>query len=210
MDKEIQKWKTLESQYLIQRPWLTARKDIVRLPNGTIHPEYYILEYPDWVNVIAISSDGEFVMVEQYRHGLGDVFTELVAGVIESGEHPLAAAKRELLEETGFGGGDWILLSVISQNPASTNNLTYCYLAVGVKKLRPQNLDKTEDIRVRILPEETVREMLVNDKIKQSLMAVPLWKYFYFKQTGKATLPENWEEFSDISDSVENLLLKVF
>ena len=88
MKKEIGKWKVLESEYLIERPWLTARRDRVQLPSGVVHPEYYVLEYPNWVNIIARRRDGMFILVEQYRHGLADVFTELVAGVIEEGETP--------------------------------------------------------------------------------------------------------------------------
>ncbi len=103
----------LDTRYIIKRPWFTARCDKVQLPNGKINSEYYILEYPTWVNVIAITEDGQFLMVEQYRHGLRDVFMELVAGVVETGEEPLAAAKRELLEETGYG--EWTLNTVISQ-----------------------------------------------------------------------------------------------
>lgn len=91
---EIEKWKVLGSEYIIKRPWLTARVDKVQLPNGVVHPEYYVLEYPNWVNIIAITTEGKFVMVEQYRHGLADIFTELVAGVVEDGEEPLHAAKR--------------------------------------------------------------------------------------------------------------------
>lgn len=116
--KKIQKWKVLDSTYIIQRPWLTARCDKVELPDGTVHPEYYVLEYPVWVNVIAITADGRFVMVEQYRHGLREVFTELVAGVSEKGETPLESARRELLEETGYGRGEWQQFTVLSQNPA--------------------------------------------------------------------------------------------
>ncbi len=178
---EIKKWKVLKSEYLIKRPWLTARRDEVELPDGTVNPEFYILEYPDWVNVIAITKDGQFVMVEQYRHGLEDVFTELVAGVIEPGEPPLEAAKRELLEETGYAGGEWQLFSVISQNPSTTSNLTHCYLAVGVEKVSGQHLDATEDIAVRLLSEQEVKTMLDRDQIKQALMAAPLWKYFATK-----------------------------
>ena len=85
----MEKWKVLDSVYLVQRPWLTARRDTVELPNGVVNDEYYVLEYPTWVNVIAITEGGEFVMVEQYRHGLGGIFTELVAGVAEKGESPL-------------------------------------------------------------------------------------------------------------------------
>lgn len=174
----MEKWKLLESEYLIKRPWLTARRDKVQLPNGTIHDEYYVLEYPTWVNVIAITAEGEYVMVEQYRHGLQDVFTEIVAGVVEDGEPPIDAAKRELLEETGFGGGEWSLLSVLSANASAMNNLTYSFIAKGVVKLSNQSLDETEDIAVKLLSEDDVKHLLRTDQIRQSLMAAPLLKHF--------------------------------
>ncbi len=177
-----QKWSILESHYLIERPWLTARRDVVQLPDGRIFPEFYVLEYPSWINVIAITDEGNFVMVEQYRHGLQDVFTELCAGVVDPGEAPLAAAKRELLEETGYAGDDWELFSVLSQNPTSTNNLTYCFIARGVHKVSEQKLDETEDIEVKILTEQELKDMLLADSIKQSLMVAPLWKYFALKK----------------------------
>lgn len=178
---KIEKWETIDSQYVIRRPWLTARCDTVRLPNGTIHPEYYVLEYPTWINVIAITADGDFVMVEQYRHGLADVFTELVAGVAEEGETPMETARRELLEETGYGNGTWQQFMVLSQNPSSTNNLTYTFLATDVEKIDTQHLDATEDIAVRLLTPTEVKQLLLDDRIKQSLMAAPLWKYFALK-----------------------------
>lgn len=175
---KIGKWETLESKYLIRRPWLTARVDKVELPNGTVHPEYYVLEYPAWINVIAITAEGKFVMVEQYRHGLGDIFTELVAGVVEKDEEPLYAAKRELLEETGYGNGEWEPFTVLAANPGSMTNLTYTFLATNVEKISGQHLDETEDINVKLLSRAEVKDMLLGDKIKQSLMAAPLWKYF--------------------------------
>ncbi len=176
MEKE--KWDMLESNYIIRRPWLTARCDKVKLPDGRINPEHYVLEYPNWVNVIAITEEGKFVMVEQYRHGLQDVYVELVAGVAEPGEEPIESAKRELLEESGYAGGEWELLTVIAQNPSTCNNLTYCFLAKGVKKVSSQHLDATEDIAVKLLSEEEVKAMLMADEMKQALMAAPLWKYF--------------------------------
>lgn len=175
---KIEKWKILDSQYIIKRPWLTARRDTVLLPNGVINDEYYILEYPTWVNVIAITADGKFIMVEQYRHGLQEVFTELVAGVAEKGETPLEAAKRELLEETGYGNGKWKQFSALSQNPGSANNTTYTFLATGVEKITGQSLDKTEDLSIKFLSECEVMEMLIREDLKQAMMVAPLWKYF--------------------------------
>lgn len=180
-EDEAMKWKVVDSEQLFNRPWLKVRRDKVQLPNGTIHPEYYVLEYPKWVNVIALTKDGKFVMVKQYRHGLGIVSTELCAGVVEEGEDPLDGAKRELLEETGFGGGKWELSMVISANPGSQNNLTYCFTARDVEKISGQHLDETEDIKIVILSEDEVYRMLANDEFKQALMVAPLWKYFALK-----------------------------
>src|SRR5574344_2080381 len=97
--EKSKEWKTLKSEYLIKRPWLTARRDTVELPTGVTNDEYYVLEYPDWINVIAITEDGQMVFVRQYRYALGITSFEIVAGVIEKGEEPLEAARRELQEE---------------------------------------------------------------------------------------------------------------
>lgn len=172
------KWKTLQSEYLFKRPWLTARRDTVQLPDGRINPEFYVLEYPDWVNVIAITKEGEFVMIEQYRHGLGQVGIELCAGVCEEGETFEEAARRELEEETGYTGGTWELGCVLSGNPSVTNNLTYCFIARDVELTSAQKLDKTEDISVVLLSETQVKQLLADDCMKQALMAAPLWRYF--------------------------------
>ena len=174
----MKKWKTLSSEYLHRRPWLTVRKDVVQLPNGVIHDEYYVLEYPTWVNIIARTRNGKYVMVEQYRHGLQEIFTELVAGIAELGEEPIEAARRELLEETGYGNGEWRLNMVICANPGSQNNLTYSFIADGVEKISEQHLDTTEDVEVKLLDESEVIDLISSDKMKQALMAAPLWKYF--------------------------------
>lgn len=181
MNEEIineRSWKVLSSEYLIQRPWLTARKDHVRLPDGAENDEYYVLEYPDWINVIAITKEGKFLMERQYRHGLGETRFEICAGVCEAGEAPETSARRELLEETGYAGGEWSEYMVLSPNASSVNNLCHCFLAVGVEQVSAQHLEPTEDITVHLLSVNEVRELLLSDGIKQALMAAPLWKYF--------------------------------
>ena len=176
-DKDM-KWKTLSQKYLIEKPWLTARVDKVELPTGAIIDEYYVLEYPDWVNTSAITKDGMFVFVRQYRYAIGKTVNELCAGVIEKGEDPMDAAKRELMEETGFGGGKWQKWMTISANPSTHTNLTHCYLATDVERMDVQHLDQAEDIEIRLFSREEVMDMLEKGEIWQSLMAAPLWKYF--------------------------------
>lgn len=172
------KWETVSSEYLFRRPWLTVRHDQVRLPDGRINPEFYVLEYPDWINVIAITTDGLFVMERQYRQGLGKTCYEIPAGVMEKGEIALEAARRELQEETGYGDGEWQEIMMLSGNSSTTSNITHCFLATGVRKISEQHLDNTEDLNVCLLTAEQVRLLLTNDKIRQALMAAPLWKYF--------------------------------
>lgn len=174
----MNRWKTLKSEYIIKRPWLTARRDVVQLPNGEINDEFYVLEYPDWINVIAITPDDHFVFVRQYRYALDLDSVELCAGVIEPNETPEEGARRELLEETGFGGGKWQEFMTIGQNPSTCDNLTHCFIATGVEKIQDQHLDRTEDIDVVLLSREQVLEMLKSDTLKQALMLAPLWRYF--------------------------------
>ncbi|MEG0789841.1 MAG: NUDIX hydrolase [Alistipes sp.] len=171
-------WKVVCSEYLARKPWFTVRHECVELPNGNRVPDYYVFEYPDWVNVIAITKEHQFVFITQYRHGLGETAYEIVAGVIEPADtSPLAAAKRELLEEAGYGNGVWREQMVLCANPATQNNLTHCFVATDVERLSAQQLDNTEDIKVCLLTIDQVRELLETSAIKQALMAAPLWKY---------------------------------
>ena len=77
------KWKIVSSEYLIKRSWLTVRRDVVELPDGRINPEYYVLEYPTWINVTAITKDGQMVLVRQYRHALGQTLALDVDGIFQ-------------------------------------------------------------------------------------------------------------------------------
>lgn len=178
MNNEDKKWKVLDREYLIKRPWLTARRDKLELPDGRIMDEYYVLEYPDWVNVIAITKEGEFVMERQYRHALGVYSTELPCGVIEKGEEPIEAAKRELLEETGYSGGTWSKLMTLSPNPGSMSNMAHCFLALGVEKTSEQSLDENEELTVHLMSKNEVKSLLDNGGICQALMVAPLYRYF--------------------------------
>ena len=176
-DKEME-WKTLETKYIFRRKWLTAKVEKVQLPDGCVNDEYYTLEYPDWINIIAITKDDKIIMERQWRQALKVISTEIPAGVIEDGEEPLVAAKRELQEETGFGGGKWTDFMILSPNPSSMNNRCYTFLAEGVEKISDTHLDATEDLDKFLCTKDEVYEMLCSGKICQALMTAPLWKYF--------------------------------
>lgn len=185
MNDDKSKWQILSSKYLLNTKWLTVREDHVRMPSGVEMEDYYVLEYPDWVNVIAITEDGRFVIERQYRHGTQNVDYELCAGIIEKGEKPLEAAKRELLEETGYTGGEWSLFCESYPNPAAMTTTNYSFLAKGVRFSGQRHLEKTEDISICLLTYEELKGLVKNGGIKQGQMLTPLWKYISEKESGK-------------------------
>lgn len=177
-DKDPMAWEVLDSEYVFKRPWLTARRDHVKLPTDAEINDFYVLEYPDFCNVVAITKDNKFLMERQYRHAQHLTAIEIPAGCVEKGETSLEAAQRELYEETGYGGGQWTKLMTIRPNPGACNNYCHCYLALGVKRVSTQHLESTEDIKMVFLEQDEVARMLRNDEFHQALMAAPLWKYF--------------------------------
>jgi 8-oxo-dGTP pyrophosphatase MutT (NUDIX family) len=172
-----QPWQVLASTYLHRRPWLTLRQDRVRLPGGGVIDEYFVSEFSPWTNVVALTADRKVVLVRQYRYGLGAVHFELPGGVVDPGEDPAEGARRELLEETGFGGGRWEPLTVLSANPAMQNNLTHTFLATGVEPLRPREEHPTEELTVHEVPVAEVRRIVLSGGVIQALHAAPLLKF---------------------------------
>ncbi len=177
-DKDPMAWDVIDSEYLFKRPWLTARRDHVKLPTGAEIHDFYVLEYPEFCNVIAITKDGKFLMERQYRHAQHYTGIEIPAGCVEKGEDPMEAAKRELYEETGYAGGEWSKLMTISPNAGACTNYSHTYLAVGIEKISTQHLEDSEDIKIVLLDKDEVLRMLKNDEFHQAMMAAPLWKYF--------------------------------
>src|SRR6267142_715416 len=113
----------VNSTYIVKDRWFSLRADACRIPNGRTIAPYYVFEYPPWVNVVALTENGHVVLVKQYRHGLQRTLIELSSGGVEPQDtSPLAAARRELLEETGSTGKHFIQTGVRSANPVNHAN----------------------------------------------------------------------------------------
>jgi len=171
-------WKILHSEYIHKGPWATLRSDKCEMPDGRIVDEYYVLEYPNWVNAVAITEDNKVLMVRQYRHAAEIVSLEIPGGVIDGDEKPEAAMRRELLEETGYEFNDIELLSIVYANPSTANNHTYCYLAKGGKKVQEQSLDEHEELIVEEYTIAEVKQLLADNKIAQALHCTGLFYAF--------------------------------
>jgi 8-oxo-dGTP pyrophosphatase MutT (NUDIX family) len=152
MAKRIEPWRLLDSIYAFSDRWLRLRSDTVRLPSGATLAPYHVIEAADWVNVVAISAAGRIVLVEQYRHAVTRTMLEIPAGHIDSGETPEAAARRELQEETGYGGGSWHRLGELHPAASRFNNRVHSFLALGVTKVAQPKLEESENLQLHEIP----------------------------------------------------------
>jgi ADP-ribose pyrophosphatase len=142
----------LRPGYLVDDRWLRIRHARPAMADGTTPEPSTVIEHPDWVDVIALTADHRIVLIDQYRHAVGEVRTELPAGAVDGDEEPLAAAKRELLEETGYASEEWHLLGSAAVHPALQTNRIYSFLALNARRIADQALDEGEQIHCYEVP----------------------------------------------------------
>lgn len=171
-------WKVLSSEEIFKTSFFRFRTDQCELPDGRVMPNYYVMEFPEWVNIVPVTEDNKIVLVEQYRHANNEVCIEIPGGSTDpqgdKSEEPKKAAVRELIEETGYVPDDVRLIGVHSPNPAMQNNKMHTFIGFGCKKLHEQNLDPYEDIQVitKSIPE--VVEMIFNGQINHSIVVASI------------------------------------
>jgi 8-oxo-dGTP pyrophosphatase MutT (NUDIX family) len=145
----IEPWKVVESRVTFEDRWLKVRSDRCVNGSGRIIEAYHVLEYPEWVNIVALTERGEIVLAREYRHGVGEVLTGLPCGIMEQGEsNPEVTARRELEEETGYAGGTFVELASVYANPGNQSNRVWSFLAVVVQPRGFQRLDLNEEIEI--------------------------------------------------------------
>ena len=145
----IDPWTVERSRTTYRDPWLTVRSDDCRTTSGVAVAPYHVIELPTWLNIVALTAEGRIVLVTEYRHGTAEVLKGLPSGTMDPDDaDPVGAARRELLEETGFGGGEFVTLGRYPANPANQTNDVVPLLAVGVERIAEQSLDASEEIEV--------------------------------------------------------------
>lgn len=165
------KWEKLSSKYLVKEQWATLRVDTCRMPNGTLINDYYVLEYPGWVNAVALTEENEVILIKQYRHAAEKVILELPGGCIDAGESPEEAIKRELLEETGYQFSSIEQICTLYANPSTAGNITTSFIAKGGKKVQEQHLDGREEIEVLKVSLEELKKITFLNQFPQALHA---------------------------------------
>ena len=171
-------WQKLRSESGPDLGILNVRFDWLKHPTEDRTLKRLVLESVDWINVVALTEDGQSVMVEQYRFGVGSCTLETPGGMVDSGETPLQAAQRELKEETGYRGGRWKSLGAVQPNPAIHSHLCHHFLAEGVTKNDSQDLGQGEAIAVHLYTIDQVRSAIVDGSLRHVLAISALSRVF--------------------------------
>jgi 8-oxo-dGTP pyrophosphatase MutT (NUDIX family) len=166
----------VESQDIHRAGRMALRGETYRLPDGRTHGPYRVLDYPDWVNALALTREGKVVLVRQFRPGPKKVTLELPGGAVEPDEQSLESAmQRELEEETGFGGGSLTYLASLSPNSASHTNRVHSFLATDVEQVGELRPDDTEFLEVVLMPLEEVVEQAAAGILDQAMHLATLF-----------------------------------
>jgi 8-oxo-dGTP pyrophosphatase MutT (NUDIX family) len=172
----VRHWKRLGSSTVVDDPWMRLTADRCELPGGRVIESYWVSHEKEWVHVFALDAAGCLVVVRQYRHAAGVVCMELPGGVVDDGEEPLAAAQRELQEETGYAADDWVYLGSLFANPARQTNRVHMFVAQSARPVSAQRLDATEDIMVDVLPLDRVHAAIQGGEFSQALHVASFYR----------------------------------
>jgi ADP-ribose pyrophosphatase len=162
-------WRTLRRGDERDLTILRIREDVMEDPHGRTHPRV-IISAPDWVHVLALTPEGQAVLVRQFRAGIQADTLEFPGGMVDPGETPAAAAARELEEETGFAAGRWNALGACHPNPALQNNRLHTFLALDCLRVAEPRLDAGEDVRVELVPAASLRDRAASGEITHALV----------------------------------------
>lgn len=171
----IKPWQTIRSKLLGDFRIFQLRSDVRVSPRTGQEHDFVVLDSRDWVNVIALTPDHQLVLIEQFRVGSNTVELEIPGGLMDAGETPVAAAVRELREETGYAGERARVLGKIFPNPAIQSNTCFTVLIENCRCVHPVEFDAGEDLQTRLVPATDAAKLVAEGSIQHSLVVVGLY-----------------------------------
>jgi ADP-ribose pyrophosphatase len=175
-------WKRISSKKIADCRVFSVREDLSERESDARRGTFFVVENPDWVNIIALTKENKVVLIEQFRHGMGEINLEIPGGMIDQNESPEKAARRELLEETGFSSDNFILLGKSRPNPAIQNNTIYHFLALDCEKTHDTAFDEHESVVTSLVSRPEIKNLILHGNITHSLVVAA----FYFLDSNKS------------------------
>ena len=176
MSEKPETWKINSSRQVADCRVFKVREDMCERSSDSKESTFFVIENPDWVNVIALTKNNEVVLIEQFRHGAEEIILEIPGGMIDDDEEPEPAAKRELLEETGYSSDNFIFLGKSLPNPAIQNNFIHHFLAVDCQKTGDTSFDEHESVVTKLVSFDKISEMIETEEIAHSLVLAAFYR----------------------------------
>ncbi len=178
----VENWQSLEEKTLLETPVFDIKRRRAILNRENLEGAFYLIQAPAWVNILATTEDGRVILVEQYRHGIEEPTIEIPGGVVDQNENPQKAARRELLEETGYRVQRLHYLGKVSSNPALFTNYTHMYWGEDCRRHQSASTDRHEFIKTHLMPEDTFFERVKNGEIHHALVVAAAARYMLYRR----------------------------
>ena len=182
MSKKAETWKRNSSKQIADCRVFKVREDFCERETDKLEHSFFVIENPDWVNVIALTKEKKIVLIEQFRHGIEETILEIPGGMIDENESPETAARRELLEETGYSADEFIYLGKSRPNPAIQNNWIYHFAALDAEKIADVEFDEHESVITKLVPLSKLQNLIAEEAITHSLVLAAFYFFFLMRE----------------------------
>ena len=182
MSEQAEGWRRVSSKTIVETPIFTVKENGFVRDGDDKRVPFYSVDVPDWINVIAITPNNEVVLIKQYRQGVEEMVIEIPSGMVDGDEPAESAARRELLEETGYEAEEWSLLGVTLPNPAFHNNRIHHFLARGAKWIKEPELDENESVATTVKSLEDAHRLISDGKMAHSMVVAA---FYFFDRLNK-------------------------
>ena len=185
MNETVETWERKGSKEIADCRVFSVREYFCERTSDKKESTFFVIENPDWVNIIALTKGGEVVMIEQFRQGIEEIILEIPGGIIDGDEAPETGARRELLEETGFSSDNFILIGTSRPNPALQDNTVFHYLALECEKTEEVSFDEHESVLTKIISLEEAENLIADGTIAHSLVVAAFYYFSIYNRKEK-------------------------